>query len=610
MIKKIKYLLSIAFLFLYIEEASAQTQQSIVKAEHLLENNQIDSLNNIIHNLYKDTLNTSIQTKARLFLLFGRYYDKKNKEEIAANYLTKAEKIYSQLKDSENLAKVNINKFLLFKSREKLNTDKESEIYLKRFYDYALIKKDTNKLKDAYMGYAMLHLNEKGFKKSLDFYDKAMLFSKKLKDTLSLAKIYSNKGLIFSTFTQKQDSAFYFYKKALSLFKLLEKNNRVFGTTLNLGISYLYENKPKKALNYFYQADSIPIKDHKNNSKRMLYNFMANTYEQTKNYKKAYEYLNKYTAFKDSVDIKAQNVAISDIQTKYETAEKEKEILKLQATKAKQQNFLIIFGLAFFGSLLIGAFAYLNLKKKKDLAEKSRKLAEQNQKLEHQKVKSIVKEQELKVLDAVMQGQDKERKRIAEDLHDNLGSKLALLKFKFDSMEIAIQHNKQLVTNFTHTSKLLDDTYQTVRSMSHSQNEREIKHGLVYLVKELAANISDSNTLDISIESFGFEKDLEQSIELMIFRTIQELITNIIKYANAKQITIDLNLFDDALNVMVTDDGKGFDTKTLNNKTNNGMGLKAIKTRIENLNGHLEIDSSIGIGTSITMEIPVEFKTI
>ena len=329
---------------------------------------------------------------------------------------------------------------------------------------------------------------------------------------------------------------------------------------------------------------------------------MSKNYEKLADYKNANLYLNKYIAYKDSVDIKAQNIAISDIQTKYETAKKEKDIIKLKAEKDRQQNYMIIGAGSFMFIITVTILAFYNQKKKKDLAEKDIQL-------EHQKVETLMKEQELKTLDAIVQGQEKERKRIAEDLHDNLGSKLAVLKLQFDSyLDNESTNSDTLLANkLKKTSNLLEDTYQTVRSMSHVESKNKVQQSLIHSVKVLTTDISNANQLEIEVIDFGLEKLHHKKIEIITLRIIQELLTNIIKYAEAQRVTIDITFFDGVLGIIVSDDGIGFDVNQLKKE---GLGIKTIKEKVLKLNGSINIDSSLGNGTTIIIEIPVNQKNI
>jgi len=119
----------------------------------------------------------------------------------------------------------------------------------------------------------------------------------------------------------------------------------------------------------------------------------------------------------------------------------------------------------------------------------------------------------------------------------------------------------------------------------------------------MAEKISSADKIKIDVVDFGLNTRLENSLEIGVFRIIQELTTNIIKHANAKNATINISLYDQNLNIIIEDDGKGFDIRKVNLK--DGMGISSIKTRIEHLNGTFEIDSTLQKGSSVILNIPI-----
>lgn len=291
---------------------------------------------------------------------------------------------------------------------------------------------------------------------------------------------------------------------------------------------------------------------------------------------------------------------------KYQTAEKEKKILEVETknfeveTKNKEQKKLITGGLLFL--ILTGIISFLVLKN----SQKKRKLAIQEKEIEKQKNLTLLKEQELGIINAMIEGQEKERKQIAEDLHDNIGSVLATLKLHFENLKLNREKREfDQEKLYEKTENLIDETYKKVRNIAHAKNAGVIANvGLLNAIELMATKISEADKIQIDVVHFGLDKRLENSLEITIFRIIQELITNIIKHSDAKNATINLSLYDDVLNVIIEDDGKGFDPKNI--PASNGMGLNSIEKRITHLNGTFEIDSTKNNGTTIIMNIPLE----
>jgi len=129
------------------------------------------------------------------------------------------------------------------------------------------------------------------------------------------------------------------------------------------------------------------------------------------------------------------------------------------------------------------------------------------------------------------------------------------------------------------------------------------KEGLLPAVKKHAQNASSKHGLQINVNHFGLNKRLDNTLEITLFRIIQELITNIIKHAEASKAEISLTQLDNNLNIIVEDNGLGFDSSSI--ATKNGLGLTNIQKRVEHLHGNLEIDSQNGQGTTIIIEIQI-----
>ena len=128
--------------------------------------------------------------------------------------------------------------------------------------------------------------------------------------------------------------------------------------------------------------------------------------------------------------------------------------------------------------------------------------------------------------------------------------------------------------------------------------------GLLPAIQKMARTISETNALEVTVEDFGLGERMENSLELMIFRMIQELVANAIKHAKATKVDIHLTQHEKSLNIIVADNGKGFDRTKLGPDPT-GIGLTNVEKRVEHLEGSFTIDSVLGKGTSILIDIPV-----
>lgn len=565
--------------------------------------NQIYSLKDyekVIFQGTKELKKTKLKEEASLQFLLGKSFFNLNKEDSAFVYFKKALKNYKALGVMDSVAEVNYRVSYLLRSQKSLDVD--HKLYFNEFYGYA--KQTGNKELLAKANYSLGVMNywDKDPYMPKDYFKKAYELYKEINDVQGQIDQLSNIGAMYVSRIKERDSARYYFYKALSLYEKdtskKKDPNTKFNLYNNIGNSYKYEKDYTNALLYFKKAEAIELDKWNIKSRRILYSNLQATYYYDKQYKNAYTYLYKYDSVKNVIALEKQNANISEIQEKYDNEKLRADNLEI-ADKQKQNKNLFI-GAASLSVLavFIGFLVYKNTKKKQLLAEQGKTLQEQ-------KVTNLLKEQELLTIDAMISGQEKERLRIANDLHDNLGALMSTVKLHFNAIQ---ENNGKEATNkklFAKTNQLLDNAYKKIREMAHAKNSGVIaKDGLLAGVKRMARTISASGQLKISVFHFGLENRLENSLELTLFRIVQELTTNIIKHANAKEANIHLTNHDNMLNIMVEDDGCGFDTESITLKQG-GMGLKSIDHRIEKLNGKMQIESKKDKGTTIIIDIPV-----
>jgi len=437
---------------------------------------------------------------------------------------------------------------------------------------------------------------ERFMKSSSELYN----FTKEYEATIPpnvRAYLYQNIALNFRS-KKQLDSANVYLNQIISLadqpfLKKIKFNSHLELGKINLnkGNIQISQQHFNSAKNYFDTNDSL-------NSAVLFKRYKAmNYYEPLGVWDSAYSALKESRLNEAKLNYKNNNTLVSELNVQLRTAEKEKQILEEQAEKKRNRNIALGLG----GSLVaVSIFAFLVYKNTK----RKQRIAEQERELEIQKKERILKDQELNAIDAMIEGQEKERQRLASDLHDSVGATLSAAKLQFDHLVNNKDRLDKLDELFEKTGSLLDDAYNEVRSMAHLKNSGVIaKNGLLPAVEKLARNASGANGLIIEVQDFGLEERLENSMEIYIFRIIQELVTNIIKHAQATEASISITQHEEMLSIIVEDNGMGFSAKKLPKK--DGMGLSSIERRIEYLEGTLEVDSTLGKGTSILIDLPL-----
>ena len=436
-------------------------------------------------------------------------------------------------------------------------------------------------------------------RRALANYNKILSFRFTKRDSSILLKALTNIGVIYDVNLKMYDSALFFYEKRLKIIdnnKAYQNRNNYYNSYLNLGSLFLNEGNLDEALQYTLKADSIPIVENKLNRKSIIKQNLAIIYAEKEDYKKAYENFKVYFELTDSIKRRdlAQGIA------KYENQELriqklESETKQLASEKRAEQNKNLLFGS--LGLLLFGSITALLIQKN---TKRKQKLAEQEKALESQKLATVLKEQELTSIDAMIEGQEKERQIIANDLHDDLGGLMATVKLHFNALK-----HKDSPELYDKTNNLIEEAYQKVRSVAHAKNSGVIaKQGLLKAVQNMADKVSASNTIKIEVLDHGLDHRLENSLELTLFRVIQELIANVIKHSEATEVAIHLTNHENTINIMVEDNGIGFDPKQIT-KTSSGMGISSIDKRVEHLEGQLTIESEKNKGTTVIIDIPL-----
>lgn len=339
------------------------------------------------------------------------------------------------------------------------------------------------------------------------------------------------------------------------------------------------------------RADSIPLKKIVKKTKSSIKLILQLNYAELGDYKSAYENLQLYQQLTNSIQEEAEMFAISDIEAKYQNNE--------NRLKIKMYTLLIFFVSALLVAIVIAAFMmYRNLRRKQ-------KIAEQEKIIGQQQLEKALREHELNSIDSMLEGQEKERRRMADELHDNLGSMLAALKLNFQHLRVRQQSLREEETNlYEKTDALIEEAYQKVRNIAHAQNAGVMaSQGLVPAIQKMAEKISIPNKISIEVIPFGLEGRLDNGFEISVFRMVQEIVTNVIKHASATAIVIHLTQHENSLNLIIEDNGTGFDPDKIDK--NNGMGLLNIEKKAAQLGGTFTIDSLPGKGTTIIIDLPI-----
>ncbi|MBP6302219.1 MAG: tetratricopeptide repeat protein [Bacteroidia bacterium] len=527
-------------------------------------------------------------------VLMSYIYQSEGKLDSAFGYLHKAIKFNAIAKDSHNMVLNYVNLGNLIRD---YNYPENALTHYQKAYELATACHYGEGIVYATDGLGGYYSNKKDYKRAYFYYHQIDSITQITKDVISNAQ---NKGNLANCKEKLGEVklAKVFYLQAVDAFTKLNLIEDLCETYMNLGNTYLNNKQVSEAIDYFHKAEK-GIQSY-GNLQQMANNQqnLAKAYYLKKDFEQAFQYAQKYNTLSDSLLNKEKVLSIAEMQTKYETEKKEQQITLLDAqgkTRTAQRNFFIAGSAVLLTSLLALGLYYVQ----------RNKLAKKNAQIAEQKIETLLNETELKTYNAMIEGQDEERKRISTDLHDRLGSMLATVKLLFGALDNKIdkaqeENNKQ----YEKANQLLDEACSEVRRISHNLSTGMVmSFGLVPALQELCDSVEQSGLINCRLMTYGMDERLDQSIETGVYRIVQELFSNILKHAKAQHIIVQLNHVEGSLNITVEDDGVGFNVEE--KKQSGGMGLKNLSKRATQLNGLYTVDSHPGKGTISIIEIPI-----
>ncbi len=459
---------------------------------------------------------------------------------------------------------------------------------------------------------------EKSLWKSRDFQP-VKIQKKHIRSSILSEHIYNNLAQV-KLFLHQSDSAIWYNSRAYSYAKKVNSKRGIPNVEQTFSLIYLDDNKIDLAL--FYLKKSIQSAQKNNYYDIVLsnYGFMLNCYPNNQKeidlwFKKGIKLIQQkkiniaYQAYFFKIAIKAleknsqsknlifaqqqllkinerialynndyiQSITKQYIKNENKLLKQELDLIKSQ--KEKQMYLIASFFLILFSS---GIWQFFR----------------QRQKIKNKEIIALQQQQEIAKLEALIDGEENERRRIAQELHDGLNGDLSAIKYRLSTLEesglSAID-----TENLSKVINMIDESCAQVRSISHNLMPSSIlEYGLIETIREYCIKINTSDTFKIDFQFFGNYIALSKKTETVIYRIIQELVTNILKHSKATKALIQFNYREDELFITVEDNGIGFDKKAISP----GIGHKNIKTRIGFLNAQLDVDSS-SAGTSYTISI-------
>ncbi|MBO9631557.1 MAG: hypothetical protein J7578_00465 [Chitinophagaceae bacterium] len=528
--------------------ARATGNLSVVLGRKGLADQELQLLTELIPDLEalndQNSLSTALHNLSSKLMNIGRF-------QRAYPYLQKSIQMASGQQNTEKLATAYINMARLQYGMDSLEA-------MKRYLDLAantLQQLPASPQWGLYYIYAGTYAGKcKQYGTAIELLDKAEQQVNKLADRQNWYNIYVAKLKIFSE-QKKWNEAL---AAAFSMYKVASKENNA----------------------YFIISS---LRD------------MAEIEKRTGNLLAATTHYNEYVLLRDSIEKEGTNARINELELQFNTAVKEKQILQLQQANDQQQleiqhgrtKQLLLWGIVIICSLIIllGSLYFNN--RKKILVQQEMLLRKDLEKTEQR--------QQLAAYTAMLEGQEQERLRLARDLHDGLGGSLTAIKISLENIS-----QKQDQPLLQPPIRQLEDTLSELRRIArHLMPETLMRYGLEEALKDYCQLMATPGC-KISFHGSGLEQIADQSVQLMIYRTIQELVSNAIKHASASAVLVQCTYEEALLLITVEDKGKGFLREEA--ERNKSSGLSNIRWRVQSLGGQLQIDSVPGKGTVVNIE--------
>jgi two-component system, NarL family, sensor kinase len=329
---------------------------------------------------------------------------------------------------------------------------------------------------------------------------------------------------------------------------------------------------------------------------RHAYEYLGKTYLALKDYRKAYELQEKSISLKDKLYSIEKSQMIQELQTKYDTEKKDRQISDLSKDndlKAAtiERNYFFIGGV--LALLLLGAALFYVWKLR----------SERN----HQQV---LTEQKIRIREAqiaaVIDSQEQERRRFAADLHDGMGQLVAALQLTVQSIKNT-RDQKKTISLVENSEQLLTDMQSEIRNIAFNlMPPILIKEGLIPAIRELIRRINQAAKLKSEVTVYEVANRLPDLTEISLYRIIQELVSNVIKHSNATYLTLSFTGYGEEVVLTIEDDGIGYDLPRFqSSKQSNGW--RTIQTRMQLIKGQIEFDTVVGRkNNTVTITVPLK----
>lgn len=420
-------------------------------------------------------------------------------------------------------------------------------------------------------------------------YNESLVICRLLKNDYSENILMLNMGDLYFN-QQKFQQLKPMYARALAISTAMENIENTGIALRGMAIAHLYENDYTTALKYAQRALQITDSLHVLSEKQKCLNTLANIHFALHDVATAASLTKQASMLADSISNQRLQRDVAELETIYLVQQKEDRLAQQQASLRQKSNL----------SYALGALAILLLASLLLVW----RTWQQKQKLQAQEIDRLQQEKQLAAADAIMQGEEQERSRLAKDLHDGLGGMLSGIKFSLQHTKGNVLLNDEGQAAFEKSIVMLDQSINEMRRVAHNMMpESLLKFGLSKALTDFCYDMQQSSQLSISCHLLEVDK-LPKGEAISVYRIVQELVNNILKHTHATEALIQVTRHDNVLSITVEDNGRGMQQQQ--NEAAAGMGWNNIRSRVHFLKGQIDVQSTPEAGTSVHIEWPVQ----
>jgi len=607
----IRQFLIVILLLFVTAHAHAQSRYDDSTLNTMNDSARVDFINKNFYTIYSADFEKAIQLTARAIDL-SRRHKWKDREAYSLMYnsvirglhgdfaqalpgFLSARKIFDSLQHHDGLARL-CNEMAVFYNRQ--FDRKTCDSLLLEAVRFAILGKNDEELGTSYGHQATLLERDGDIVKAEELYRKVYDIRSRQQDSVGLGYVLIDLSNMAMRRKQIKESLQYLDESTQIRIRINDQQG-VASNKITRGELLTSLRRYDEAFQHFRAGIDHALSLHYIDLARYGYEQLSKSYAQAGNYKSAFESSQLSKQLNDSLYSMEKAKLIADAQTRYETEKKEKEISLQRAELARkdtalQLTYTIAAALAVLTSL---AFIILILLRQRHKRE--RELA--------------AREREVLIRDALITAsvasQESERKRFARDIHDGMGQLISALRLIVKPLQTteSLPEKHRIVAQ---AEEVLNDMHREIRSIAFNlMPQTLIQYGIVPALQEMASRIHDTGKLLVKIHHFNVDHRHPEVIEISIYRIAQEWLNNIVKYAHASAVEIQLVAAADELTLTIEDDGEGFDPDML--AQSSGHGWKNLQTRVSLMKASCDLDTKAGRrGNTLTINIPLSVENI